>query len=401
MLYTSNNGGATGTDTGDPVHIAEPVPGNIGNVGPDFYFGIEDVNNAQYEGSRRYLPSWHTALILQDVYGFTLNNIGSFANFYANFDPGTGELDYAHLASLIDRRTKIVCCTGASNFLGTKNRLAYVRDLASHSGYVQPDDRTGSYLLVDAAQLVPSTFVDVQQMDVDFLSFSFHKLLAPFGAGVLYGKHRLLESMRPFMYGGDMVAVGGVAPDHVDYNDLPWKFAAGTPNILGTIVSSQALRLLIDLALSPEKPRRFLDERPLRRDEIRDAMSRITDYTRVLTARAMDSLRRVPGLRIYGPSDPQRRTSLVAFNIDGCDPIALAEGLSARGVECRAGCHCATLAHRFLDLNPPASCRLSFYFYNTLDEVDRATDAVAELAGIMRADQRSIPVAVPHRRPIA
>jgi cysteine desulfurase/selenocysteine lyase len=319
----------------------------------------------------------------------------------ARFDPGTGELDYAHLASLIDRRTKIVCCTGASNFLGTNNRQAYVRDLASHSGYVQPDDRTGSYLLVDAAQLVPSTFVDVQQMDVDFLSFSFHKLLAPFGAGVLYGKHRLLESMRPFMYGGDMVAVGGVAPDHVDYNDLPWKFAAGTPNILGTIVSSQALRLLIDLALSPEKPRRFLDERPLRRDEIRDAMSRITDYTRVLTARAMDSLRRVPGLRIYGPSDPQRRTSLVAFNIDGCDPIALAEGLSARGVECRAGCHCATLAHRFLDLNPPASCRLSFYFYNTLDEVDRATDAVAELAGIMRADQRSIPVAVPHRRPIA
>jgi hypothetical protein len=92
MLYTSNNGGATGTDTGDPVHIAEPVPGNIGNVGPDFYFGIEDVNNAQYEGNRRYLPSWHTALILQDVYGFTLNNIASFANFYANFDPGTGDL---------------------------------------------------------------------------------------------------------------------------------------------------------------------------------------------------------------------------------------------------------------------------------------------------------------------
>jgi len=297
----------------------------------------------------------------------------------ARFDPETGELDYEHLASLIDTRTKLVCCTGASNFLGTKNRLTIVRELASGSGYVQPDGTVGSYLLVDAAQLVPSAFVDVQDLDVDFLSFSFHKLLAPFGVGVLYGRRTLLESMRPCLYGGDMVAQGGVTVDGVEYNELPWKFAAGTPNILGTIVSAEAIRLLLDLALSPDKPRWFRQSRPLRQDEIRDAMSRITDYTRALSARAYEGLARVPGVRLYGPANPIRRTSLVAFNAAGWDPMALAAALADRGIESRAGCHCATLAHRFLNLNPPASCRLSFYFYNTLDEVDRATEAVASL----------------------
>jgi cysteine desulfurase/selenocysteine lyase len=117
----------------------------------------------------------------------------------ARFDPGTGELDLAHLASLIDHRTKLVCCTGASNFFGTRNPLLLIRDWTSRSGYQQPDGRTGSYFLVDGAQLVPSTFVDVQELDVDFLAFSFHKILAPFGVGILYAKEHLLESMRPFL----------------------------------------------------------------------------------------------------------------------------------------------------------------------------------------------------------
>ena len=129
---------------------------------------------------------------------------------------------------------------------------------------------------------MPSTFVDVRELDADFMSFSFHKLLAPFGVGVLYGKKHLLESMRPCLYGGDMVAQGGVAEDHVEYNELPWKFAAGTPNILGTVVSAQALRLLIDLVLTPDEPRYFRQDRPLERRDIRDAMNHVTDYTRTL-----------------------------------------------------------------------------------------------------------------------
>jgi cysteine desulfurase/selenocysteine lyase len=303
----------------------------------------------------------------------------------ARFDPVTGELDLDHLASLIDARTKLVCCTGASNFTGARTPLGTVRELARASGYRQPDGEEGSYLLVDAAQLAPGSCLDVQALDVDFLAFSFHKMLAPFGVGVLYGRERLLRSLRPFLYGGDMIAEGRVTPELVEYNALPWKYAAGTPNILGTIVSAQALRLLLDLALTPARPAWFGTARPIDRTGVRSAMTRIAAWNQRLTARALDRLAAIDGITIYGPRDPARRTSLVAFNFPGRDPMAVAEALNRRGVESRAGCHCATLAHRALGLTPPASCRLSFYFYNTLDEVDRAVAAVARVVAGRRA----------------
>jgi cysteine desulfurase / selenocysteine lyase len=298
----------------------------------------------------------------------------------ARFDPVTGELDLDHLASLIDARTKLVCCTGASNFLGTRTPLAAVRALADASGYVQPDGERRSRLLVDAAQLVPGSYVDVQQLGADYLAFSFHKMLAPFGTGVLYAREHLLAGALPFLYGGDMIAEGGVFPHHVDYNDLPWKYAAGTPNILGTIISAQALRLLLDLALTPKRPAYFGTGQRIERAAVADAMTRVSDWNRLLTSRALDGLATVPGLRIYGPPDPARRTSLVAFNLAGRDPVAVAEALGEAGVESRAGCHCATLAHHALGLTPPASCRLSFYLYNTPDEVDQAVAAVSAIA---------------------
>ena len=298
----------------------------------------------------------------------------------ARFDPVTGELDLDHLSSLIDHRTKLVCCTGASNFLGTRTPLAAVRALADASGYRQPDGERRSRLLVDAAQLVPGSFVDVQALDVDYLAFSFHKLLAPFGVGVLYAREHLLRSALPFLYGGDMIAEGQVFPDRVEYNALPWKYAAGTPNILGAIVSAQALRVLVDLALTPDRSVYFGTARPLGREAVRAAMDRISGWNAQLTSRALDGLSGIPGLTIYGPRDPARRTSLVAFNLAGRDPFSVAEALNRTRVESRAGCHCATLAHHALRLDPPASCRLSFYLYNTPDEVDTAVAAVAAVA---------------------
>src|SRR5262245_12124947 len=243
----------------------------------------------------------------------------------ARFDPVTGELDLDHLASLIDARTKLVCCTGASNFLGTRTPLAAVRALADASGYVQPDGERRSYLLVDGAQLVPGSFVDVHALGADFLAFSFHKLLAPFGVGVLYGRERLLRSLRPFLYGGDMIADGRVTPELVEYNALPWKYAAGTPNILGTIVSAQALRLLLDLALTPARPVWFGTARPIDRATVEAAMTRISAWNQHLTARALNRLTAIDGITIYGPRDPARRTSLVSFNFPGRDPMAIAE----------------------------------------------------------------------------
>src|SRR6516162_6466685 len=235
----------------------------------------------------------------------------------ARFDPGTGELDLEHLASLIDSRTKLVCCTGASNFLGTRNPLGAIRALADASGYPQASGERRSHLLIDGAQLVPGAFVDVHDLDVDYLSFSFHKLLAPFGVGVLYAKEHLLQSSLPFLYGGDMIAEGRVFPDRVEYNALPWKYAAGTPNILGAIVSAQALRLLLDLALTPQQPAYFGTARPLRRAAIRTAMDRICRWNQQLTSRALTGLDSIPGLVIYGPRDAAKRTSLVAFNLTG------------------------------------------------------------------------------------
>ncbi len=298
----------------------------------------------------------------------------------ARFDPETGELDVAHLASLVDARTKLVACTGASNFFGSKTPLAVVRTIARDGGYRHPDGGRGARILVDAAQLVPSTAVRVGDLDVDYLAFSFHKLLAPFGVGVLYAREALLANSRPFLYGGDMVADGQVTAEGVEYNRLPWRHAAGTPNILGTIVSAQAIRLLVDLALWPNRRYHFGSSVPIARPDLLEAMRRIAMHTRRLTERALERLSEVPGLRIYGPRSAARRTPLVAFNIDGRDPFAVAESLSSVGVEARAGCHCATLAHRALGLDPPASCRLSFYVYNTLEDVDCAAAAVAEIA---------------------
>jgi cysteine desulfurase/selenocysteine lyase len=310
----------------------------------------------------------------------------------ARFDPGTGELDLAHLASLIDSRTKLVCCTGASNFLGTRTPLSRIRALAGASGYRQPNGENRSYLLVDAAQLVPGSFVDVRALGVDYLAFSFHKVLAPFGVGALYAREDLLAAARPFLYGGDMIAEGRVFPWQVEYNALPWKYAAGTPNILGTIVSAQALRILLDLALNPGHAVHFRTWRPLGPGTVRAAMGRIGAWNQQLTDRALAGLGAIGGITIYGPPDAARRTSLVAFNLAGRDPVAVAEALDRAGVEARAGCHCATLAHHALGLTPPASCRLSFYLYNTPDEVDQAVAAVAAIA-----DGRP-PPPVPRRR---
>jgi cysteine desulfurase / selenocysteine lyase len=298
----------------------------------------------------------------------------------ARFDPDSGQLDLDHLASLIDERTKLVCCTGASNFLGTRNPIPAVRALADLSGYHQPTGERRSYLLIDAAQLVPGSVVDVQALDVDYLAFSFHKMLAPFGVGVLYARERLLAASLPFLYGGDMIAAGRVFPGHVEYNSLPWKYAAGTPNILGAIISAQALRLLLDLALTPGRPVYFGTGKPLGSAAVQAAMDRIRDWNQQLTKRALDGLGAIGGISIYGPRDAALRTSLVAFNLAARDPASVAEALNRARVESRAGCHCATLAHHALGLTPPASCRLSFYFYNTPAEVDRAVAAVSAIA---------------------
>jgi cysteine desulfurase/selenocysteine lyase len=293
----------------------------------------------------------------------------------ARFDHDTGELDLDHLAGLVDSRTKLVCVSGASNFLGTKPPLHRIRAIADAGGYVHPTGERGAMLLVDAAQLAPTTLIDVQELGVDYLAFSFHKLLAPFGVGVLYAREALLERSLPFLYGGDMVAEGKVRPDRVEYGALPWKFAAGTPNVLGVIASAQALHLLADLALD-DGSRRFENRGPLPREDVITAMNRINSHVAGLTERALARTDGIPGLRIYGPPAGRARSPLMAFTVKGTDPRAIAMALDDEGVEARAGCHCASLAHWDLGLEP-GTCRLSFAAYTNEHDVDRAVDALA------------------------
>jgi cysteine desulfurase / selenocysteine lyase len=170
-----------------------------------------------------------------------------------------------------------------------------------------------------------------------------------------------------------MIAEGRVFPGHVDYNDLPWKYSAGTPDILGVIVSAQALRLLADLTTSEERPL-FGGTGSFPYAVSKRTMDRLAQHTTHLTARAHRALAGIDGLTVYGPRE---RASLIAFNRAGTDPFTLVKALDQRGVEARAGCPCATLTHHALRLDPPASCRLSFAVYNNEDDVDRAVDAVA------------------------
>jgi cysteine desulfurase/selenocysteine lyase len=238
----------------------------------------------------------------------------------ARFDPATGELDLAHLASLIDERTKLVCCTGGSGFLGTRPPLATIQGLAGASGYVQPGGERRSYLLVDGAQLLPGAYTDVTALDVDFLAFSCDAMLTPAGTAVLYGREPVLRSLLPFQYGGGMVAEGRVLPGHVEYLALPGSYRAGPPDVLGAIVSAEALRLLLDLALSPGRPVYFGTGRPVTRATVWAAMDRIERWTQRLTARVLDGLAAVPGITVYGPRHAARRTPLVAFRLAGRDP---------------------------------------------------------------------------------
>ena len=224
---------------------------------------------------------------------------------------------------------------------------------------------------------------------MDYLAFSFHKMLAPFGVGVLYAKEHLLEQGLPFLYGGDMIAEGQVAPDRVAYNVLPWKYAAGTPNILGVIVSAQALRLLLDL-VTGGRYRWFRSAQPIPRDVVVWSMDLVAQHTRVVTEQALRRLYEIAGLTVYGPALGMPRSPLLAFNVAGTDPLWIAEQLNLLGVESRAGCHCATLAHRELGMTPAASCRLSFAPYTNLDDVERAVAALRYVAGRTRPRDSAI-----------
>jgi cysteine desulfurase/selenocysteine lyase len=245
-----------------------------------------------------------------------------------------GELRQDEVHELIDERTKIVCVTHASNVLGTINPVKDIGRIAH---------RFGALFLVDAAQSVPHMPVDVREVDCDFAAFSGHKMLGPTGIGVLYGKAEHLESMPPFLGGGEMIRE--VHTTGASWKDLPYKFEAGTPNVSGAIGLGAAVDYLRAVG-----------------------MANVFDHEREITQYALGRMKEVEGLSIYGPMDVDRRVGVVSFNLGDIHPHDLASILDEEGIAIRSGHHCAQPLMEFLQL--PATSRASFYIYNTKEEVD-------------------------------
>jgi cysteine desulfurase/selenocysteine lyase len=250
-----------------------------------------------------------------------------------------GYLDMDHAAELIDDDVEMVSVVHASNVLGTVTPMRELADLAHDHD---------AFIMGDGAQAVPNRPVDVKDLDVDFYVFSGHKMAGPTGIGCLYGKREILEEMEPFLYGGDMIR--RVTFEETTWNDLPWKYEAGTPLIAQGIALAEAADYLDDVGM----------------EAIQAHEERVTEY-------AYERLSEFDDVEIYGPPKDDRG-AVVAFNVDGIHAHDLASILNDHGIAIRAGDHCTQPLHQKLDI--AASVRASFYFYNTKEEVDALVDAL-------------------------
>ena len=248
-----------------------------------------------------------------------------------------GTLNLANINNIITKNTKLISMTHVSNGIGTINNIKKIIKIAKS---------VGATTVIDAAQSVPHMPIDVSDLDCDFLTFSGHKMLAPTGIGVLYGKKELLESMPPYQKGGDMILE--VTYDKATWNEIPFKFEAGTPNIAGAIGLGAATNYLMKIGMQ----------------NIRDHEIEITKY-------AYNNLMNVDGIEILGPENTDIRAGLISFNIPNIHPHDLGTFLDSKGIAIRTGHHCAMPLIKKLGRH--SSARASFYLYNTNHEVDKFT----------------------------
>ncbi|HEX2494102.1 MAG TPA: cysteine desulfurase [Steroidobacter sp.] len=250
----------------------------------------------------------------------------------------TGEVDFQAYTQLIGPRTKLLALAHVSNALGTI--VPVEKFIAVAKGHGVP-------VLLDGAQAVPHSPVDVRALDCDFYCFSAHKMIGPTGVGVLYGRRELLEAMPPWQGGGDMIL--SVTFEKTIYNQLPWKFEAGTPNIAGAVGLGAAIRYLEEIG-----------------------MDRIAAYERELLDYATTRLADTPGLTIIGTS--AQKAAVLSFTLAGVHPHDIGTIVDAEGVAIRTGHHCAMPVMEFFKV--PATARASMSFYNTFEEIDRLVAAL-------------------------
>ncbi|NJI02848.1 SufS family cysteine desulfurase [Staphylococcus agnetis] len=253
----------------------------------------------------------------------------------------SGELTIEAVQETITDRTKIVAIAHVSNVLGTINDIKTIAQIAHEHGAI---------IAVDGAQSAPHMKVDVQDLDVDFYSFSGHKMLGPTGIGVLYGRRALLKDMEPIEFGGDMIDFVGLHES--TWTDLPTKFEAGTPLIAQAIGLKAAIEYLERIGF----------------DTIHEHEAEITAY-------AYDRMSEIDGIEIYGP-DKDKRAGIITFNLKDVHPHDVATALDTEGVAVRAGHHCAQPLMKWLNVSSTA--RASFYIYNTKEDVDQLIEGLKQ-----------------------
>ena len=253
-----------------------------------------------------------------------------------------GELDLEAYEQLFNEHTRIVSVAHVSNVLGTVNPVERIIQIA-HAHKVP--------VLIDAAQSVPHIPVDVQQLDADFLAFSGHKIYGPTGIGVLYGKEKWLDKLPPYQGGGEMI--GHVSFEHTTFNELPFKFEAGTPDFVGTTGLAAALHYVEQIG-----------------------MDKIAAYETTLTDYALQQLRTIPGMRIIG--EAEQRGAVISFLVGDIHPFDMGTLLDRLGIAVRTGHHCAQPLMQRLGIE--GTLRASFAFYNTMEEVDALVAAVRRVS---------------------
>ena len=258
-----------------------------------------------------------------------------------------GSFTLEKLNALLTDRTKIVAMTAMSNIFGRVNDI---------KGFAAAAHKKGAYFVADGAQSVPHSVTDVRDLDIDFLSFSGHKMLAPMGIGVLYGKEELLKKVPPFLSGGEMIEY--VSLDSVSYAELPHKFEAGTVNAGGAVALAAAIDYIKQIG-----------------------MKDIEEREEMLTTMALEEMKKIPHIRILGSDDPKEHHGIITFRVDGVHPHDTAAIMADDNVAIRAGHHCAEPLHQFIGI--PSTVRASILFYNTEEEIERLVKSVASLRGRM------------------
>ena len=250
------------------------------------------------------------------------------------------EISDEEIENKITDKTKIVGITHVSNVLGTINNVKKIIECAH---------KKGAIVVVDASQSIPHMKIDVQDLDADFLVFSGHKMLAPLGVGVLYGKNEILDKMTPFLMGGEMIEY--VYEQETTFAPLPFKFEAGTQNVEGVVGLGAAIDYIEKIGYN----------------QIQELEDEIVSY-------AKQELSKLDYLTLYITPNSKNHSSVISFNIKGVHPHDVASILDSEGVCIRSGNHCAQPLMRFLDID--STCRASFYFYNTKEDVDRLVHAL-------------------------